>query len=192
MFIFDTCPKLTHLNIAAVTEDASYPITNQGPYPSLTFLIMGTTFSSITKPIVDYFSRFINLSMIFLNVYQVTSSSFENNYICLMNTLITPYKRRFGLGLNLFNYRKPAAKDAQMDFTRILAKCAIVAFKLQPRTLNSIKIIKVECIPGINIFIENGLYCKLHTWTPFSYLIKQDALSEGAVSRHLHELKMCG
>ncbi|CEG81089.1 hypothetical protein RMATCC62417_15329 [Rhizopus microsporus] len=189
MFIFDTCPKLTHLCIQATIEDAPYLIANQDIYPSLTNLEMNITFSSMTRPIVDYIStRFINLSTVTLNIHQTNSSSFEENYTRLVDALMTPYKRRFSFKMTLKDCRRPVDDNAQMEFTRMLAKCTIEAFKLQPRTFNSMEVTKVDYEPGIRIYVDKELYCMLFTWAPFSYLIDQGALSGGAIPHHLHKL----
>ncbi|ORE07241.1 hypothetical protein BCV72DRAFT_335283 [Rhizopus microsporus var. microsporus] len=189
MFIFDACPKLTHLCIQTTIEDASCLITNQNIYPSLTNLEMKITFSSMTRPMVDYIStRFINLSTVILNIHQTNSSSFEENYTRLVNTLMTPYKRRFSFKMTLKDCRRPFDGNTQMEFTRMLAKCTIEAFKLQPRTFNSMEVTKVDYEPGIHIYVDKKLYCMLFTWAPFSYLIDQDALSGGAIPRYLHKL----
>ncbi|CEG75832.1 hypothetical protein RMATCC62417_10812 [Rhizopus microsporus] len=191
MFIFDTCPKLTYVRIQAITEDASCLITNQDIYPSLTSLKMETTFSSVTRSMVDYIStRFINLSSVTLDINQTDSPSFEENYIRLVNALMTPYKRRFSFTLALTDCYRSDDENAQMKFTRMLAKCVIEAFKLKPRAFNLIEVTKVERKPGIRICVDKELHCMLFTWAPFSYLLKQDALSGGAISRHLHKLKM--
>lgn len=193
MFIFDTCPKLTYLYIQAITEDASYLITNQDIYPSLTTIEMNITFLSMTRFIIDYIStRFINLSTVTLNIHQTNSSSFEENYIRLVNTLMTPYKRYFSFTMTLRDCRRPVGDDDQLEFTCMLAKCAIEAFKLQPRTFNSIEVTKVEHEPGIRICVDKELQCMLFTWAPFSYLIEQDALLGGAISHYLHKLTMEG
>lgn len=189
MFIFDTCPKLTHLCIQATTKDASYLITNQDIHPFLTNLDMDITFSSMTRSMVDYIStRFINLSTVTLNIYQTNSSSFEENYIRLVNTLMTPYKRRFSFTMTLKDCHRPVDDSTQMEFTRMLAKCTIEAFKLQTRTVNSMEFTKVDYEPGIRIRVSKELHCMLYTWTPFSYLIDQDALSGGAIPHLLHKL----
>lgn len=74
----------------------------------------------------------------------------------------------------------------------MLAKCAIDAFKLQPRTFNSLEVIERESEAGIHIHVDKKLHCKIFSLTPFSYLIKQDALSGGAIFHHLHKLMMRG
>lgn len=164
MFIFDTCPELTHLCIQATTEDASYLITNQDIYPFLTNLDMNITFSSMTRSMVDYIStRFINLSTVTLNIHQTNSSSFEENYIHPVNTLMTPYKRRFSFTMTLKGCRRPIDDSTQMEFIRTLAKCTIEAFKLQTRTVNSMEFTKVDYEPGIRVHVDKELQCMLLT-----------------------------
>jgi hypothetical protein len=143
----------------------------------------------MTRLMVDYIStRFINLSTVTLNIQQTNSSSFEENYIRLVNTLMTPYKRRFSFKMTLKDCRRPVDDSAKMEFTRMLAKCTMEAFKLQTRTVNSMEFTKVDYEPGIHIRVYKELHCMLFTWAPFSYLIDQDALSGGAISHHLHKL----
>ncbi|ORE01250.1 hypothetical protein BCV72DRAFT_310217 [Rhizopus microsporus var. microsporus] len=181
MFILDMCPKLTCLCIQASIKDASCLTAYPDIYPSLITLEMAITPSSMTRSIVDYIStRFINLSSVTLHTQQTNSSSFEENYIHLMNALMTPYK----------HCRKSADENAQMKYTRMLSKFAIEAFKLQPRSFNSIEFAKASWEPDIRICVDTELHCMLSTWTPFSYLIKQDALFGGTISHHLHKLMM--
>lgn len=103
-----------------------------------------------------------------------------------------PYKRQFIFQLTVDSYHKPEAKAAQMEHARMLVKCAIEAFKLQPRTFNSLEVNERDNEAGIHICVDKKLHCKLFSLAPFSDFVDQDALSGRSISHHVHKLAIKG